>query len=102
MWGLSSQTSFLQRIHQSPIFRDQFRISVCFVTLEFKEPLHQQGEVSHDFLRGWLPITIRDGTNGRVVISDQVGAFSKANSRNGLLQNAKTWGAAVLSVPSSM
>ena len=52
--GLSSQTSLLQRIHQSLIFRDQFRASLCFATLDFKEPVHQLGEVSHDFLQGWL------------------------------------------------
>jgi hypothetical protein len=91
MWGLSSQPSLLQRIHQSLIFRDQFWASLLLVAVDFKEPAHQLGEVLHDFLQGLVADTIRNGTRGRLVKSDQVGVFSQANSRKGLLQNAIDW-----------
>jgi len=43
-----------------PIFSDQLWASLTSVALEFKQPLHQLGEVFHDFLQDWLTNTIRD------------------------------------------
>jgi hypothetical protein len=58
LWGLSCQVSLLQTIHQSLIFCDQLWASLSSATLDFKQPLHQLGEVLHDFIQ-WLAKLVR-------------------------------------------
>jgi hypothetical protein len=53
LWGLSCQMSLLESLHQSLIFRHQLWASLSSAPLVFKQPLHQLGEVFHDFLHGW-------------------------------------------------
>jgi hypothetical protein len=79
MWGLSSQTSLLKATYQSIIFRDQLWASLCFVTLQFKQPSHQLGEVFHDFLQGWFPDTIPAAKteNWSRVLSSETGPFQR-------------------------
>jgi hypothetical protein len=53
--------SLLETLYQSLIFRHQLSASLSSARLVFKQPLHQLGEVFHDFLQGWLTGMIRVG-----------------------------------------
>jgi len=66
--------SLLETIHQSLIFRDQLWASLSSARLVFKQPLHQLGEVFHDFLQGWSRFVDKndsDSQGGKLFKSEQ-------------------------------
>jgi hypothetical protein len=83
--GLSRQTSLLEILDQSLIFRDQlWASSVFFATLYFKQPTHQLGEIFHQQAENWSQMnSFRGGSVPRGVgVAASAGRLPRAQLRD--------------------